>query len=186
MSLITNADSKVTPAMEKAAERKERRQDYIDEKVAKAKKAEREQGHGAPDVRFAWQRDAYTDDSELDASREAIDNRTSLPVKEYVISESGDLEVVLGDAALHAVKEGWFCYKCGERQPEDLAGRDAAWKRRELHLGPAPDGCSPDRNCCYCLAELRPRGDSGPNIDNGSFITPEQLKLAMMAGVPLE
>lgn len=182
MSLITNADSRTTPAMQKADDLKGKRSDYIDGKVKQATLAEREQGHGAPDVRFSWQRDdVFTEDTEFDNSRAAIENRTSLPIKEYVLEEDGTLVKDIRGAALEMVKQGKFCSRCEERQPETPEGKKAAWSKRELHVGPAPDGCSIDTNCVYCLGQLGLSGDH--KVEKPGFVTDEQLKLMMLAGV---
>lgn len=182
MSIITNADSKVTDKMRADDDKKGRRQDFIDEKVAAAKLAEREQGHGAPDVRFAWQRDdVFTEDTEFDNSRAAIEGRTSLQIKEYVLEQDGTLVKDIRGANLELVKQRKACPRCEEYQPETRHEQEAAWAKRELHVGPAPDGCYIGHNCVYCLGILGLDGDT--KVDNANFVTEEQLKLWMTMGI---
>ena len=163
MALKSNIDLKpLTDRQRYLHEREERRDAFIDAKIRTAEKAEKEQGHASPSVILSgFQRDdAFTQDLDFDASRAALENRTSLPVKQYEINPDGTMVKVLGDAAQEAVKDGIFCFRCEERQPDDQVEKRRVMKRAEEAGIMLRNQWNPKENCCYCGARLGLAGES--------------------------
>lgn len=142
-------------------DREDRRDAFINGAVKKAERAEKEQGHASPSVVLAGAQrtDVFTEDAEFDASRAAVENRTSLPVKQYEINPDGTLVKVLGEAAQELVKQGIFCFRCEERQPDSEVEKRKMMKRAEDAGLMIRQQWTAKENCCYCGAKLGLQGD---------------------------
>jgi hypothetical protein len=145
----------------KRHERIERGTEFAKQAYAKADKAEREQGVESPGIVHWFQQEGYyTADPRLDNDPTFIrDNFTSLPVKERVIEHDGTDVATLSPAAFEAVRLGYFCGRCEERQPEDHVIRRENFNRLQAMGAALPAHATPSDNCCYCGNRLGINGE---------------------------
>lgn len=168
--IYSNVDlADITDADRKRHERIERGREFVETAYEKADKAEKEQGVEAPD-RIQWFQEEghYTADPRLDNDPEFIrDNFTSLPVKERVIEHDGTDVATLSPAAFEAVRLGYFCGRCEEKQPDDMTIRRENFKRIAQMGAALPAHATPTDNCSYCGNRLGINGEyEHPNLND--------------------
>lgn len=185
MPIISNVDlHEISDEERKRHERIERGVEYARERYKRADKAEVTQGVESPD-RIHWFQEEghYTADPRLDNDPEFIrDNFTSLPVKERVIEPDGTDVATLSPAAFEAVRLGYFCGRCEERQPDDHVIRRESF-RRLLAMGAAmPAHANPNDNCVWCGNRLGISGEyQHPTMSDAQIEAAVQATLDEMA-----
>lgn len=157
-SIVSNLDRTLSLSQIKEGERSERRKEFIDRKYKAAEVAERTGVGDTPDTIFSGlqRNEVFTADPTFDKSREAVVGRRQLPVKQFEVTEDGDWQVTLGEAATEVVRDRRFCIECLDPQPEDPVEWKRAAKRLERLIGPPPTDGSfrHGERCCYCGVRL--------------------------------
>lgn len=177
----TNLDfSHLTHAERSKYEQSLRRRAYIAEQYRKADEKV-QQGISSAGTRFWFQRDGvYSHDPRVDNDINVVLQHTSLPVKERVVHADGQtIEKVLGAAAEEAVRLGYFCIECEERQPEDeIEHRQMLEKARGLGISIESHEIRERKRCAYpyCNAPLGMVDGSDIKVD-ASKMTDEQKQI---------
>jgi len=178
--IYTNLDlAHLTPSQREAWEQSQRRKEYIREQYRKAEEPV-QQGVSSAGRRFSWQRaGVYSYSPEVDEDIDVILQHTSLPVKERVTHENGDKELVLGPAALEALRLGYFCSECEERQPESTRSHIESLERaRRMGITVELYELEDRSRCAYCFAPLG-MGDELESFAVGDM-TSEQKQILRM------
>jgi NAD-dependent dihydropyrimidine dehydrogenase PreA subunit len=175
----------LTNIQRRARERAEKHDDYIKRKIAQAEQADRE-GSTKADIIYEWQkRGQYTYDVNKDASDEMLKDEngdwlTSLPVYQRVITQDGQYELELSEAAINAIRDKIYCGTCEERQPDNEIERREKKKHMLANMDAQaftlPDHVRRDDDLCVvCGAVLGFAGES--TRDKFAAVTSEQKEI---------
>jgi len=154
--VYSNLDfSNLTPEERRKREQSERRREYIRGQYAKAA-YDVQQGVSSAGRRFWFQRPGvYSFDPHVDNNIDVVLQHTSLPVKERVIHPDGTYELVLGPAAEEAVRLGYFCTECEERQPDDIIEHQGMLARaKKMGISIESYEVRERKRCAYCFNPL--------------------------------